>query len=52
LAPAHNLQLAQSRMAVRIEPQDPSGTYTVEVSVRDNIKKIELLLKQTFVVER
>jgi hypothetical protein len=48
LVPAHNLQLTQGRMGIRIEPQDPSGTYTVEVIVRDNIKKIELPLKTTF----
>ena len=48
--PAHNLQLAQAYMGIRIEPQDPTGTYTVEVLVRDNIKKIELPLKTTFKV--
>jgi 2-oxo-4-hydroxy-4-carboxy--5-ureidoimidazoline (OHCU) decarboxylase len=44
----HNLQLTQGRMGIRIEPQDPSGTYTVDVTVRDHIKKIELPLKATF----
>lgn len=46
--PAHNLQLTQGRMGIRIEPQDPSGTYTVEAIVRDNIKKNELPLNATF----
>ena len=48
LVPPHNLQLTQGRMGIRIEPQDPSGTYTVEVIVRDNIKKVELSLEATF----
>jgi hypothetical protein len=50
LVPAHNLQLTQGRMGIRIEPQDPSGTFTVEVIVRDHIKKVELSLKEIFEV--
>src|SRR6266571_1134400 len=50
IAPAHNLQLTEGRMGIRIEPQDPSGIYTVEVLVRDNIRKIELPLKTTFAI--
>lgn len=30
IVPARNLQLAQGRMGIRIEPKDPAGTYTVE----------------------
>jgi hypothetical protein len=37
-------------MGIRIEPQDPSGTFTVEVIVRDHIKKVELSLKEIFEV--
>ena len=48
--PAHDLQLAQERMGIRIDNQDPSGTYTVEVTVRDHIKKVDLPLKATFKV--
>lgn len=48
IVPAHNLQLSAGRMGIRIEPQDPSGIYTVEAIVRDNIKKIELPLKTSF----
>ena len=51
-APAANLQLAQAHMALRIEPQDPAGVYTVEITVRDNVKKIELPLKTTFEVPK
>ncbi|MEI6494227.1 MAG: hypothetical protein WCO94_16905 [Verrucomicrobiota bacterium] len=50
VVPAHDLQLAQERMGIQIDSQDPSGTYTVEVTVRDHIKKAELLLKATFKV--
>jgi hypothetical protein len=48
--PTHNLQLAQGRMGIRIEPQDPSGNYTVEVTVHDHIKKVKLPLKATFAI--
>ena len=50
VVPPHHLQLSQGHMVIRIEPQDPSGTYSVEVTVRDHIKKIELPLKATFKV--
>ena len=52
IVPAHNLQLSQGRMGIRIEPQDPSGIYTVDVVVRDNIRKIELPLKTTFEIPK
>ena len=52
VVPLHNLQLAQGRMGIRIEPKDPSGIYTVEAMVRDDIKKIELQLKTTFKVAK
>lgn len=51
-APAQNLQLAQAHMALRIEPQDPAGVYTVEALVHDNVKKVELPLKTTFEVAK
>lgn len=50
IVPPKNLQLAVGRMGLRIEPKDPAGTYTVEVTVRDNIKNVELRLKTTFKV--
>ncbi|HEY5296935.1 MAG TPA: hypothetical protein VIK59_03330 [Verrucomicrobiae bacterium] len=46
------LQLCRDYMGIRIEPKDPAGTYTVEVFVKDNIKKLELHLKRTFIVEK
>ena len=52
IVPAHNLQLTERRMGIRIEPQDPPGVYTVEAVVRDNVKKIELPLKATFEVPK
>ena len=48
--PPHNLQLAEGRMGIRIEPDDPAGIYTVEATIRDEIKKVELRLKTTFKV--
>jgi hypothetical protein len=50
LVPPHNLQLAQGRMGIRIEPNDPAGIYTVEATVRDDVRKVELELKATFKV--
>jgi hypothetical protein len=52
LAHSHALQLSEGYMGIRIEPKDPSGTYTVEVIVRDHIKNIQLPLKTTFEVAR
>ncbi len=49
-APPHSLQLAQGSMGIRIEPDDPAGVYTVEATVRDEVKKVELPLKTTFKV--
>ena len=50
LSHSHALQLSEGYMGIRIEPKDPSGTYTVEVIVRDHIKNIRLSLKTTFEV--
>jgi hypothetical protein len=52
LAHSHALQLSEGYMGIRIEPKDPSGTYTVDVIVRDHIKNIQLPLKTTFEVAR
>ena len=46
------LQLARDNLAVRIEPHDPAGTYTVEVTVRDQVKKVELRLRERFTVNK
>lgn len=50
--PAHAIQLTEEHMGIRIEPQDPSGVYTVEAIVHDNIKKINLSLKTTFEIPK
>jgi len=47
-----DLQLVREYFAIRIEPNDPSGEYSVEVLVRDNVKKLELQLKRRFTVEK
>jgi len=46
------LQLTRDYMGIRIEPKDPAGTYTAEVVVRDNVKKLELHAKRRFTVEK
>jgi len=50
--PAHNIQLTEEHMGIRIEPKDPSGVYTVEAIVHDKIKKIDLPLKATFEIPK
>src|SRR5688572_4980634 len=51
ISSATALFLATQRLVVRIEPKDPTGTYTVEAFVKDKIKNVELKLKQQFTVE-
>jgi hypothetical protein len=46
------LQLARDYEGVLIEPKDPAGVYTVEVVVKDNVKKVELRLMRRFTVEK
>ncbi len=50
--PSSALQLAQNNLAVHIEPHDPTGTYIVEVIVRDKVKKVDLRLKERFTVSK
>jgi hypothetical protein len=52
VAHSRGTQLSEGYLAIRIEPKDPAGTYTVEVIVRDHIKNVALTLKATFKVER
>jgi hypothetical protein len=53
LAPqqTQTLELGRDHIAVNITESDPAGLYTVDAVVRDNVSRIELPLKQTFVVE-
>jgi hypothetical protein len=46
------LQLARDFTGIRIEPKDPAGVYTVEVVVKDHVKKVELHLVRKFTVEK
>ena len=46
------LQLARDFTGIRIEPKDPAGVYTVEVVVKDHVKKVELHLARKFTVEK
>ena len=41
-------QVADAKVKLRIEPKDPAGQYSVEATIRDKIKKIDLSLKKTF----
>ena len=53
LAPADNreLQLGRNYLNITIGADDPAGLYTVNVTVHDNVSKVDLPLKQTFVVQ-
>ncbi len=46
-----DLQLGVGAIGVRIEPQDPAGTYTVRARLRDNVSQGEIELTRTFRVE-
>ena len=52
-APADDKQLLLGRdsLGITIGPDDPAGLYTVTVTVRDNISRVELPLKTHFVVQ-
>ena len=52
LAPTdeHELQLGRNFLSVTIGLDDPAGLYTVIATVHDNVSRIDLPLKQTFVV--
>ncbi len=41
-------QVADAKVKLRIEPKDPAGEYSVEATVHDKIKKVDLSLKKTF----
>ena len=53
LAPqqAKTVELGRDHIAVNITDSDPAGLYTVDAVVRDNVSRVELPLKQTFVVQ-
>ena len=51
LAPdERELQLGRNYLAINIAPNDPAGIYAVDAVIHDNIGRVELPLKQTFVV--
>ncbi len=53
LAPTdgRELQLGRNYLNISVGPDDPAGLYTVSVIVHDNVSKVDLPLKQTFVVQ-
>jgi hypothetical protein len=48
---AGQLQLSVGAMGVRIEPQDPKGTYVMRARLRDKVSQAEVVLTRTFRVE-
>ncbi len=53
LAPTSDreLQLGRNYLSIVIGDDDPTGIYTVEVNVHDKVGRVDLPLKQTFVVK-
>ncbi len=51
LAPPANLMLTKDRIGLHIEPADPLGTYTIDVTLRDKVRQVELPLHATFRVD-
>ncbi len=53
LAPAdeRELQLGRNYISINIGPDDPIGTYTINATVHDNVSRVDLPLKSTFVVQ-
>jgi hypothetical protein len=47
---ATSTQVGDTKVKLRIEAKDPAGKYTVEATVHDKTKKIDLLLKKDFEV--
>ena len=43
-----SMQVADAKIKLRIEPKDPPGKYSVEATVHDKIKTVDLTLKKTF----
>ena len=53
LAPTNDreLQLGRNYLSIVVEADAPAGIYTVEVVVHDKVGRVDLPLKQTFVVK-
>jgi hypothetical protein len=49
--PKGELQLSVGAIGVRIEPNDPSGTYSVRARVVDKVSHATVELTRTFVVD-
>ena len=45
------LQLGRNYVSINIGPDDPAGTYTINATVHDNVSRVDLPLKSTFVVQ-
>jgi hypothetical protein len=51
-APDQFLQIPPQSVAIRIEPEDPAGTYHVVIAIHDNVRKVELKLTEKFEVKK
>ena len=49
--PPKFLMLSGESPVVSIDPDDPAGTYTMTVTIRDHVAKRQVTLRQAFVVE-
>ena len=49
--PEGQLQLGVGAIGIRIEPQDPAGTYSIRARLRDKVSGAEVELTRTFRVE-
>jgi hypothetical protein len=44
--------LARDTQAICIAPDAPAGTYTVAVTLKDQVKKVSLTLQRQFTIEK
>ena len=53
LAPTDDreLQLGRNYININVGPDDPAGVYTVTATVHDNVSRVDLPLRATFVVQ-
>lgn len=49
--PTKGLQLSETYLGIRLEPQDPTGTYRVIAKVRDLNANLEIVVSRTFALE-
>jgi hypothetical protein len=50
-APGDNLQLSRASLGLRIEPGDPMGTYTIQVTVTDRHRRVAIVVHRPVIVD-